>query len=266
MELSAAGLMHRPRSAKHHTRPSVTVPSLPCADLWPAGGAWHQHQAELTFRLPHCVCCSQRPANGTRRGVGEAFERSAATASSKARVGVPPSLTCRLCPSGQQHQHRHQQRTAGGTRAHASVQAPTSRLNRCLRLGGGSVSWHRANVLCHAGPESTGSRRLLWQSMCTACVRCVVATLVRGGPHNHAAAAATCRHTGGASKVYSLPPHHSWIMPTSRLFEGMPASPFVGADAAGWCSARALMACRCGGLTCSHVLDRSGLDAAALAA
>jgi len=72
----------------------------------------------------------------------------------------------------------------------------------------------RANVLCHAGPESTGSRRLLWQSMCTACVRCVVATLVRGGPHNHAAAAATCRHTGGASKVDSLPPHHSWITPT----------------------------------------------------
>ena len=116
--------MHRPRSAKHHTRPSVTVPSLPCADLWPAGGAWHQHQAELTFRLPHCVCCSQRPANGTRRGVGEAFERSAATASSKARVGVPPSLACRLCPSGQQHQQRHQRRTAGSTRAHASVQAP----------------------------------------------------------------------------------------------------------------------------------------------
>ena len=78
---------------------------------------------------------------------------------------------------------------------------PTSRLDRCLRLGGGSVSWHRANVLCHAGPESTGSRRLLWQSMCTACVRCVVATLVRGGPHNHAASAATCRHTAGASKV-----------------------------------------------------------------
>ena len=91
---------------------------------------------------------------------------------------------------------------------------PTSRLDRCLRLGGGSASWHRANVLCHAGPESTGSRRLLWQSMCTACVRCVVATLVRGGPHNHAAAAATCRHTGGASKVDSLPPHHSWITPT----------------------------------------------------
>ena len=88
---------------------------------------------------------------------------------------------------------------------------PTSRLDRCLRLGGGSVSWHRANVLCHAGPESTGSRRLLWQSMCTACVRCVVATLVRGGPHNHAASAATCRLTagGGASRVGSSPPHHN---------------------------------------------------------
>ena len=50
----------------------------------------------------------------------------------------------------------------------------------------------------------------------------------------------------------TLPPHHSWITLPPRLFEGMPASPVVGADAAGWCSARALMACL-------QVLDRSGL-------